>query len=457
MGTPSTPSSTTSTSTSEPWDGAKQYLLYGGDSGNGIYGDVTDYAKKYSTLTPQQNSNLTTQQKNLNARPGIANNLYKNGTDLGRSVLQGKYNTNYGPVANAQAGQATNGYAQAGQATNGQANAYNADYNQQGQAFTSNITDGLASFGQNDPSGALSRALSGDVNYGVVDSMNNANINRSMQGYNDALLSLGQTALPAINNDAFAAGQYGGSRQGVAQGMALQGMQRNARDLGVAAMDSGNVLYGNAYNKAQDISATTANHLTDVGTQNQQFNAGQQHNNSQFNANNALDLSKFNAGQNQNSSQYNNTLDANTSQFNAGQTTQNNQYNNSLDANTSQFNAGQTTQNNQFNADLGLQNNEQGMAQQLQNLNNMKSGVEIKTNAATDLFNNQDATYAKKQNLANTKQQQALDMLNLRMNTMTPGAALGGSTSTTDPMYSNTFGQAAGLASSVGGLVKAFK
>jgi len=390
--TPATPSSTTSTTTSEPWSGAAQYLLNGGTSKNGIYGDITNYASKYSKLTPQQTKLVAGQQNILNGRPAIANSLYKNSTNLGNSILSGTYNTNYGPVANAVAGQATNGHSEAGY---------------------SDLQRGMANFGGNDPRDALSRALSGDVNNDVVGSMNQANINRSMQGYNDAMLNMGQTVLPSINNDSFASGQYGGSRQGVAQGLAIQGAERNARDLGIAAMDSGNTLYGNAYNAAQDRSSSTANSLAGLASNNEQFNAGQ--------------------------------------------TTQNNQYNNTLDANTSQFNAGQTTQNNQFNADLGLQNNTQGMAQNAQNLSNMTTGNSINTNAATDLFNNQDATYAKKQNLANTPQQQALDMLNLRLNSMTPGAAMAGSTSSTDPLYSNTFGQAAGLASSVGGLVKAFK
>lgn len=376
MGTPSTPSSTTTNSTNTPWSGAAQYLTGGGTSGNGVYGDVADYAKKYSTLTPQQNSLVKGQQNTLNARPAIANSLYKGANTLGDKALSGGFNTNYGPVADA-----TNGHAVAGQ---------------------SDIQRGMANFGGNDPSDAISRALSGDVNYGVVDSMNQANINRSMQGYNDAMLNMGQTVLPSINNDSFASGQYGGSRQGVAQGLAIQGAERNARDLGIAAMDSGNVLYGNAYNEAQGIASNTANNLTGLAATNEQFNAGQ--------------------------------------------TTNNNQYNNSLDANTSQF-----------NVNLGLKNNEQGMAQNAQNLSNMTTGNEIKTNAATDLFNNQDATYAKKQNLANTPQQQALDMLNLRLNSVSPGAAMGGSSSQTDPLYSNTFGQAAGLASSVGGLVKALK
>jgi hypothetical protein len=456
MGTPSTPSSTTTNSTNTPWSGAAQYLTGGGTSGNGVYGDVADYAKKYSSLTPQQTKLVAGQQTTLNGRPAIANSLYKGSTDLGNSILKGNYNTNYGPVANSVAGQATNGQAVAGQATNGQAVAGQAT-NGQATAGYSDLQRGMANFGGNDPRDAISRALSGDVNNDVVGSMNQANINRSMQGYNDAMINMGQTVLPSINNDSFASGQYGGSRQGVAQGLAIQGAERNARDLGIAAMDSGNLLYGNAYNAAQDRSSSTANNLAGLASDNEQFNAGQTTQNNQYNNSLDADTSRFNAEQTTQNNQYNNTLDANTSQFNAGQTTQNNQYNNTLDANTSQFNAGQTTQNNQFNADLGIQNNTQGMAQNAQNLGNMTTGNEIKTNAATDLFNNQDATYAKKQNLANTPQQQALDMLNLRLNSVSPGAAMGGSSSQTDPLYSNTFGQAAGLASSVGGLVKAFK
>lgn len=350
MGAPKTPSATTSTVTtnaqSTPWSGASQYLTGGGTSGAGVYGDVNAYANKYSSLTPQENSLMAGQQATLNARNPILQSNYNTTNGLSQNIMNGAYNTNLGPVAN------------------------------------SSIPNGMSALGANDPTQALSHVLSGQVDNNVVSGMNQSNIDQAMRGYNDAILNAQQNIMPGINNDAFASGQYGGSRQGVAQGMALQGMDRSARDLSTAAMDSGNMLYGNAYNQAQGNQASAANSLAGIGVNNAQFNAN-----------------------------------------------------------------------------LGLQNNTQQMAQQAQNLSNASTGNQLANDASTNLFSGQDQTYGAQQSLANTPQQQELDMLNLRLNALSPGAALGGGTSgsTSTPYYSNTMGQVGGLMSGTGGLLSSLK
>jgi len=101
------------------------------------------------------------------------------------------------------------------------------------------------------------------------------------KSYNDALTSatntLTRSVLPGIRSGGILAGQYGGSRQGIAEGVAMGDvgtqLAQNARNLAQSAMDSGNKLYGGAYESAQDRMSTTANNLAGLSLQNAQQNA----------------------------------------------------------------------------------------------------------------------------------------------------------------------------------------
>jgi hypothetical protein len=123
--------------------------------------------------------------------------------------------------------------------------------------------------GSLDPTGALQQALSGQPNMDVLGQMNQANINQSMQGYNDMTDAAGrmfsEQINPAIGQGAQAAGQYGGSRQGLAQGVAMRDigeqLDQSARDMQQSNMDYGNTLYGNAYQNAQAQQANTGMNL----------------------------------------------------------------------------------------------------------------------------------------------------------------------------------------------------
>lgn len=407
-GSPPSPSAnTTSSTTTTPWSGAAKYLTNGNSAYNkdtgmfdnngkgptGIYEEIGNYANQYSNLTPQQ-QNLKAMSDNAYAgRYGTMQNAYNDSTALGNKIAGGAYDTNYGPVANA------------GLTNAGLTNA---------QLTTNNFGQSMSSMGAIDPTNAMSNVLNGDpTNNPYLAKMNQANVNTAMRGYNDAIQNVNQQVMPGINNDAFAAGQYGGSRQGIAQGLALQGMDRSARDLGIAAMDSGNQLYGSAFQNAQNNQAQAANQMVGYGLQNGQYNATQ-----------ANDISKFNAGQ------------AN---------------------NMSQFNAGQNTQNNQFNANLGLQNNTQGMLQQAQNMGNATTGNELNNTALTRLFSGQDQNYSNQMTNANLEQQQKLDMLNMKLGAYSPGANLGGSSTASTPYYDNTLGNIGGMAAGAGGLISALK
>lgn len=124
----------------------------------------------------------------------------------------------------------------------------------------------LAQMGPINPTSALQDLLSGIPNNPYLGAMHQATINRALTGYEDAvqqaMQGLSLEALPAIRSGAVQAGQYGGTRQGLAEGTAIgmteQQLGRNARDLAQAAMDTGANIYGQAYEGAQQRKADTA-------------------------------------------------------------------------------------------------------------------------------------------------------------------------------------------------------
>lgn len=130
--------------------------------------------------------------------------------------------------------------------------------------------------GQLDPTASMQQMLSGTPNNPYLQSMHRANIDTSLRGYGDAMQDMANTLMPAIRGGAVAAGQYGGSRQGIAEGLALQQAARNARDLGIAGMGAGNQLYGGAFENAQQRMYGTANALNQQAQQMAEGNAARQ-------------------------------------------------------------------------------------------------------------------------------------------------------------------------------------
>jgi hypothetical protein len=163
-------------------------------------------------------------------------------------------------------------------------------------------TQAFSGFGAADPTSALARSLSGSVDNPYLAAMNQANINQAMQGYNDALGAATQTltrqALPALRSGAMLAGQYGGSRQGIAEGLALSdvGVQaaQNARNLAQSALDSGSNLYGGAYESAQNRAAQTATSLAGMALENARANADRSLQADTTNAANGLGAAQLN-------------------------------------------------------------------------------------------------------------------------------------------------------------------
>ena len=384
--------SATSTSTASPWDPSQKYLTGTGATGTAAVYDengklVTPASDDYSAGTPgimpEAAKNYTNAQ--YSTAMGTATNNYLNQLNTVNpqqqgnankfigNLFNGSYNTNYGPVGNAQGAQSQN---------------FNA------QGASNNVQQSLGALGQNDPTQANAQLLSGKIDNPYLANMQQASTNTAMNTYQNAVQDAMQNIEPQIQSGAIGAGQYGSSRQGIAEGIMGQQLLRNASTLGTASMANGASLYGNAYQNAQNLMGTTAGNLTNQGINNGQFNSTLGQANNQFNAN--------------------------------------------LGQNNSQYNANLAQNNNQFNANLGLQNNSQQMTQNTNNINTGLQGINAST-AANSLGNN---TYSAKMQALNAPNAYANQQLSNYANLINPTAGMGGSQIATNPIYSNPLGGA---------------
>jgi hypothetical protein len=395
-----------------------------------LFGQLSNFANQYGGLTEQEQNYLNSYQQNIDTnRSNLMDFAFNQAAGLQGKLNNGTYDPRYQTQAyTAGANTADANTADANTAVAALANAY-----------TGNMINGRAAQGVLDPTNSMLSLLSGQPDNPYLSAMNQGNINQALRGYDDALSNFTQQVIPSINNDAFAAGQYGSSRQGVAEGLAGQQMLRNARDLGIAAMDSGNRLFGGAYENAQGRKASTAQSLNDQAYGMEQFNAGQFQDISKFNANQLQDISKFNA-----------TNLNNMNQFNAGQLQQNNQFNATNLNNMNQFNAGQLQNNDQFAANLDMQQKE--MAKQ-----NALQGLQTLNDANSNLWSAQDQLFATQMNNAAMPMNRQMDMLNAQAGVFLPGASLGGATTQRTPIYSNNAGNILGGLGSAAGLLSMIK
>jgi hypothetical protein len=225
----STPANTTQSgvTTTKPWGAAMPYLKGDGDT-TGIFPSAENFFNQYSTLSPEQSGLNADHSQTLGQRSSDPF------TGVGNDFLGGQYNSS---------GQVDLNAARAGQ-------------------------------GALDPSQAYQSMLTGQINNPYMQSLHQGSINTSLRGYDDALQQVQQQILPQIEQDAFASGMYGGSRQGIAEGMVGQQLADNARDLGIAGMDYGNQLYGGAYQNAQQLMAGAAGDINSQAGQNAQYNTG---------------------------------------------------------------------------------------------------------------------------------------------------------------------------------------
>ncbi len=261
-------------------------------------------------------------------------------------------------------------------------------------------TQAFGSLGGANPTSSIQQMLTGQANTSTLDPVVNNAMTRMSQNFNEQVM-------PGLRNEAVAAGQYGSSRQGIAEGLATRGLAQSMGDM------SAN-MYNNAYNTAQQNMYGTANNMAGLGL-----------NNAQANANRSLTADTTNAANQLNTQQFN----ANLGLQNNAQTLQNNQFN------ARQMNAG-----NQFNANLGLQNNTQAMQLAQQQLANRAQGLNI-LGTGNAL---QDQNYQQSLGLLDAPNQYNWNNLNRYASIVTPGAGIGGQSSSTAPNNTNPLAGALG-------------
>lgn len=120
---------------------------------------------------------------------------------------------------------------------------------QQGQAAQAQLNfAGLPA----DPTSAYQRMLTGQVDTSTLDPVVQNAARRMSDQFNEQVM-------PGINQGATASGQYGSSRQGIAQGLAMKGLSQSIGDM------TGN-MYNNAYNNAQNLMGNAAGQLGGYAT-----------------------------------------------------------------------------------------------------------------------------------------------------------------------------------------------
>lgn len=218
-------SKTKSKNSFAPWSEALPYLL--GDEEKGIPGVMPDSARLYQEggFTPEMGNVLDNYLNTLQGRQGTsplqnrANEIAGYLLNTGQGINEGQYDTNFAPVDPV------------------------------------NMRVARESLGALDPTKSMQQLLSGRPDNPYLDSVSNA-ITRKLTR------NTMEQVMPGIRSDAILSGQYGGSRQGIAEGLAAS---RLNEDLAPALTG----LYGSAYESAQNRMAGAADSLN-----NQAFNLG---------------------------------------------------------------------------------------------------------------------------------------------------------------------------------------
>jgi len=204
--------------------------------------------------------------------------------------------------------------------------------------------------GGQDPSAAISKVLSGQVDNPQLAAMADAATRQGQRNFGDAVedstTALTESILPAIRSGAQMSGGYGGNRQGLAEGRALaereRTLGRGARDLGIAGTDAAAGLYGSAYESAQNRMAGMADSVDGRATQMALANADRTMQGGMFDVNNINRARETNAD---------------------------------YDFRTQAGNIDTGLRYDQLGADVGFQNNEQEMQRSNQTVQQMLQGT----------------------------------------------------------------------------------
>ena len=468
--------SATSTQSSEPWEGIQPYLtgtstrkLKSGvtpingtstktgynqpawdtssyESGNqpaeyfnsssfdSLINPESDYETTGTTGIFQEAQNLYGNSAWNSNQSGLADNMFKtlqqrqnqsgNYDTLASDLLGGGFDPTYNSIGYTNAPNAV-GSSKLNASLTPNANMINSQgYSAPTIAGAQNIGFGSAmgSMGESDPTDALKRLLSGQVDTSTLDPVVNSALRRMGESFQESYM-------PSLNSGAMAAGGYGGSRHGIAQGLAGKGLAN-------AMGDTSAGMYNNAYNTAQSNMYGTANSLAGIGTDIARQNAA-----------NELQAQLANQAALENMGQFNSTLDYNTQSQNAqnamrgnefNATTLNNmgQYNNDKDLAAQFENASNAMSTNQFNANLGLSNNTQA----LNNANSLRENrlEGLNTSNAGNLLI--DQIYGQQQGLLGSGAAYDWQNLNNYANSLGLGTKYGTNTGTESPSSLETIG-----------------
>lgn len=271
--------STTTVQKSDPWSGVQPYLT-GTRNITGIYPEANNLYNSSGW-----NSDMQSLTNNYLRQIANRSNSTANAQNIASGLMNGQYNTSISPVSNISG------------------------------VGDINMSSALSSMGATDPTNALSSILSGQVDTSTLDPVVQSAQSKLADTFN-------QSTLPTIGRSATAAGQYGSSRQGIAEGLAAQGLANAQGDIATN-------LYNSAYQNAQNNQSTAANNLSSLGlsaatTNNANNLATQQYNASLGLHNNAQALTQAS----QNVTNYLNGLNA----LGTANTMQDTNYNNALSA-----------------------------------------------------------------------------------------------------------------------------
>jgi hypothetical protein len=214
----------------------------------------------------------------------------------------------------------------------------------------------------NGPAGA-NPYLTGAVQKGINQSQN------AFNGMVTDAKAATQDVLGSIRGSSILAGQYGGSRQGIAEGKAIDSMNTNlsraASQFGQNNTDAAVAAQAGAYNTDRDraLAATQGLGAQQYGVAQQ--NAANAQQAEMTNVGNLFDASKTNAGMAQQNGQFNASLGQNNNQFNAGLQQQTGQFNANMGQNNQQFNAGLAQQTGLANQQSQLSTNAQNTSASL--------------------------------------------------------------------------------------------
>lgn len=237
----------------------------------------------------------------------------------------------------------------------------------------------------------------------------------------DLTNNLMRTVLPSLRSNAVLAGQYGGSRQGIAEGNALSDFTNQLSSantqLGLANSANTTGAQAQAYNQGQDRSLNALNTLS-----------GQQYSTAQLNAQLAQQANMANAGFQQGANSQNNSNAQQTGMANAG-----------FQQQANMTNAG-------FQQQAGLANQSAQLGTNQLNSANTAAGLSANQGLLGSAYN-----YAKANDQYSGQQvQQAGGLLG-------QFSGLGGSSTATSPYYTNPAGNAAGTATGLLGLYNTYK